>query len=188
MPTFAISSFVRRQTYESEFSYFQGSDEELLRLVEMNFDLAIPGYREGVVLVPVPPTNFVSGIAILEEGDELVGTFKARRPGELPVKEVRVDKYKSPAMKVDVVLYAHHVLVENDEHSSDADWEIISINARPTFKEQPITPGALMRNYFQEKGGTDTKMTPEEFVEALRVSREYWRDKCLVVPLNSKGK
>ena len=188
MPTFAISSFVRRQTYESEFSYFMGSDEDLLELVEKNFPLAKPGYREGVVLVPVPPENFMSGLAVLEEGDELTGIFKARRLGEQPVREVRVDKCKHPAAAVDVVLYAHHVLLENDEHSSDADWEIISINARPTLEEQPITPGALMRNYFKETGGTDTKMTPEEFVEALRVSREYWRDKCLVKPLNSTRK
>lgn len=33
MMSFAISGFVRRQTKESEFSYFEGTDDELLDLV-----------------------------------------------------------------------------------------------------------------------------------------------------------
>ena len=39
-------------------------------------------------------------------------------------------------------------------------------------------PETLMRNYFVEEGGTEMKgVTPEQFIEMLRKSREYWRNK-----------
>jgi hypothetical protein len=37
-----------------------------------------------------------------------------------------------------------------------------------------IHPDTLMANHFQESGGTATRMTDSEFVEALRKSRAYW--------------
>jgi hypothetical protein len=151
-----------------------------LDMVTENFGNYTEGYRDGVVLVNVPPEGFFTSITKLEVGDKLVGTFKARREGELPAKEIRAIGSKMPAARVDVVLYRHDVLAENNEHTTNADWEIISINASPTLGETPISVGALMRNYFCEVGGTDTKMTPEEFVNALKVSREFWRDKALV--------
>lgn len=182
MMSFAISDFVRRQTKESEFSYFEGTDDELLDLVTENFGNYKEGYRDGVVLVPVPPAGFYSSVVQLQPGDKLVGEFKARREGEQPVKEVRAAKgEKMRAIYVDIVLYRHDVLAEGNEQSSNADWEIISINASMDLGA-PLTVGALMRNFFCEEGGTDTKMTPQEFVEALEVSRAYWRDKCLLAP------
>ena len=39
-----------------------------------------------------------------------------------------------------------------------------------------------MANYFVDDGGTNTGMTPLEFVEALRVSRIYWKNRFLVAP------
>jgi len=183
MTTFAISDFVRRQTWDSEFSYFVGSDKDLLKLTRKSFKNAKPGYRDGVVLVPVDSAYFFCGSATLEEGDKLVGEYKARREGEAPAKVIRVvGREKAPAVAVDIILYRHDVLAEDDDRSSDAEWEIISINARHTLDEMPIAVGTLMRNYFCEDGGTDTKMTAEEFVAQLKVSRKYWRDKILVAP------
>ena len=63
--------------------------------------------------------------------------------------------------------------------NADADWEIISINASPVIGEQPIHPETLCANYFGEDGGTETNMSPEEFTEALRASREWWSDKAM---------
>jgi len=182
MNSFAISDFVRRQTACSGFSYFSGTDEELLQIVSENFANATPGYRDGVILVPVNPDKFYSSIVILNQGDKLAGTFKARKDGEVPHKETRaVTGNPMPAKKVDIVLYSHATLCENNEQSSDADWEIISINASVTDETVPLTVGALMRNFFCEPGGTDTKMTCEEFVAALKVSRDFWRDKALLL-------
>jgi len=183
MISFAISDFVRRQTKDSEFSYFSGTDDELLDLVTEHYGNHKEGYRDGVVLVPVPSAGFYSAVVALKPGDKLVGEFKARRAGEQPTKEIRATGgEKLPAKSVDIVFYRHDVLAENNERSSNADWEIISINASISDETVPLTVGALMRNYFQEVGGTDTQMSPEEFVEALKTSREYWRDKCLVAP------
>lgn len=183
MLSFAISNFVRRQTKESEFSYFEGSDDELLDRVTEAYGNHKEGYRDGVILVSVNPAGFYSGVVQLREGDKLVGEYKARREGELAAKTVHVEGgEKMPAMTVDVVLYRHDVLAENNEHSCEADWEIISINASATEGEVPLTVGALCRNFFCEAGGTDTQMTAEEFVRALKVSREYWRDKALIAP------
>lgn len=179
----AVSNFVRRQTKDSEFSYFDGTEEELVDRVTKSFSNALPGYRDGVILVPVSPIKFYTSVIQLREGDELVGEFKARRDGELPTKNVRVvGGQKLTAGAVDIVLYHKDVLAENNERSSNAEWEIVSINARPDANPMPISVGALMRNYFGEPGGTDTKMTAEEFVEQLKISRAYWRDKALAAP------
>lgn len=133
--------------------------------------------------MPVPPAGFYSSVVQLQPGDKLVGEFKARREGEQPAKEVRAAKgEKMRATYVDIVLYRHDVLAEGNEQSSNADWEIISINASINGPGVPLTVGTLMCNFFCEEGGTDTKMTSQEFVEALEVSRAYWRDKCLLAP------
>ena len=186
----AISNFVRRQTPESEFTHFEGTDEELLQLVHDGWKDRQQGYRDGVYLVPVDPQKFRTGIVKLREGDRLVGEFKARQPGEEPRKSVRVMTHGDPAAspqkmkakRVEVILYRHDVLAENNEQSSDAEWEIISLNGAPTEDPVPMGVGTLLSNHFQVSGGTATNMTAEELVEELRKSFFYWRDKAMVAP------
>lgn len=179
MTTIAISDFVRRQTPESEFSHWTLTDEELLAKVHANFDKAKAGYRDGVCLVPVAPEGFYSALVVLEEGDRLEGSYRARKAGEEPRKSTRVvDKKKSPAASVDIVLYRHDVLAENDEQSCDADWEIISVNANFMEGEMPINVGALIANHFELSGGTATGMSDSEFVAQLRKSVLFWKDKA----------
>jgi len=182
MAQIALSDFVLRQTETSEFTHWEIPDEELLSLVLANFDQAKPGYRDGVVLVPIRPDGFYSPVVILKEGDRLVGEYKARRPGETPRKSVQAATggRKSPAVGVDVVLYRHDVLMEGGEASTDAEWEVISVNARITEEDQPIQPNTLIANHFQLDGGTATKMSPEEFEAALRESVLYWQDKAML--------
>jgi len=81
---------------------------------------------------------------------------------------------------VDVVLYRKDVLAENKENTTDAEWEIVSINASPEEGELPIMPDTLIANHFQLSGGTATNMSDSEFVEALKKSVLYWKDKALV--------
>ena len=57
---------------------------ELIALVEQNFANAKPGYKAGVLIVPVPPRNFFSGVVKIEQGMPLRAEFKARREGEAP--------------------------------------------------------------------------------------------------------
>jgi hypothetical protein len=195
-----ISNFVKRQTVASEFTHYDGDFDKIQNLVWANFHLAKPGYREGVCLVPVPPEGFFCGLVTLKEGDQLIGEYKARRPGEEPRKTLRVRRQtpkrvvgrrvvqaegsnKVPCAAVDVVLYSREVLAEGDEERTGAAWDVISINGRPTMEEAPIEPMTLIANHFQLDGGTATGMTPEEFETALRESVLYWKNKAMLAPL-----
>lgn len=189
MPTIHITKFVRRQTPASGYSHWTLTDEQLLARVQANFAKATQGYREGVLLVPVEPDGFFSSTVLLREGDRFVGEYAARRPGEEPRKSTYVhsNKFGEPVEKIDavkcyVVLYSHAVLKEGNENDSDADYEIVSVNASATEEDAPIPTGALIANHFGLDGGTATKMTDSEFVKALRESVMYWKDKSLACP------
>lgn len=187
MKQFHITKFVRRQTSESGFSHWEIPDSVLLERIQRNFDKKKIGYREGVVLVPVEPDGFFSGIVQLQDGDRMVGEYKARREGEEPRKSSYALKGKKlPAKSVWIVLYNHSVLIEKNENESEAEWEIVSINASPTDEEPPIPTGALIANHLELSGGTSTNMTDSEFVSLLRKSMEFWKDKALACPENLK--
>ena len=179
--------FVRRQTPNSRFSYTSLTDEQVLTLIRENWDNRKPGYRPEVQLVPVPPAGFYSNIAVLEVGDKLVGGYEPRVAGEEPRKftvlastdERPVSKRKLPATFVDIVLYHRDALLEDIKPGEPApgfEWNIISINAN-LDAETPIEVGALIANHLHLSGGTDTKMTDEQFVAQLRRSVLYWRNK-----------
>ena len=88
----AFSEFVRRQTTESHFSHWTIPDKEFLFMLELAIDgyRFTEGYRPGVVLVhwfdigDFDYGTFFTGVVDLKEGDELIGSFKARQPGETP--------------------------------------------------------------------------------------------------------
>ena len=177
------SEFVTRQTPDSEFSHFDGYWGDLEAMVLFHWDQRKPGYREGVVLVPVPADHFFTSIVQLKAGDKLVGEYEARQEGEEPRKSMGVvGGKKMPAKSVEIVCYAAHVLDEDNERSTDADWEIISVNASPfeAGVEVPMPVGTLLANHFHLSGGTKTNMTPEQLVDALRKSLLFWKDKARV--------
>ena len=181
--TIQINSFVLRQTSNSRFSHFNGNNKELLQLIKDGWENAKPGYRTGVLLVPVEPSGFFSGVVKLQEGDSLVGTFEARRDGEEPRKSVTVPRAeKLPAKRVDIVLYRSDVLAEGEDNElpvGKENWEVISINASPVVGEVPIEPNVLMHNHFGSSGGTRTNLSDEDFVAMLKDSFRYWSDKAL---------
>lgn len=176
----AFNNFARRQTETSPFSHWAVFDDVVVSRVQENFGKAKPGYRDGVILVPVDPEGFFSSVIQLKAGDKLEGEFKARREGEDPRKTLHAKGQKLPAKAVDVVLYRKDVLAENKDNSTDADWEIISVNASPETGDVPIQPETLIANHFQLSGGTATNMTDSEFVAALKTSVLYWKDKAMV--------
>lgn len=170
------SEFVKRQTPESKFSHFAGTWEQVEALTEANFDRCKPGYRDGVVLVPVPADGFFSGVVEVTEGMALVATLVRRRPEEEPYIDVLAPgQPKLPAKTVDVVLYRHDVLAEGNEQSCDAEWEIISVNASPVEGGVPMHPVAMMRNMMVLPGGTEATYTAEQFCEAIR----YWSTRAM---------
>ena len=186
--TCGFDPFVRRQTPASKFSHWTIPDTELLQRVYLHWDERKPGYREGVVLVPVETDGFYTGIVTLQEGDKLAGAFVPRQAGEMPRKSIHFTPKASgtgklPAQSVEVVLYSREALLEDHkpgEPEPDFDWNIISVNASPWPFATPLPPDTMMANHFRDSGGTQTNMTDEEFVDALRDSYFFWRDKAHV--------
>ena len=206
MTTITHSDFVTRQTADSPHSHFEGSWLDMVRLTEAGFDKAVPGYRDGVVLVPVDPAGFFSATILLTEGTLLTGSYEARQPGEQPRQQIRAKGQKAPAKKVWIVLYRKDVLAENHENTPNscpvcagcpgecpaclgsrcADWEIVSVNASPTDEVELIAVYTLLHNHFHvpgsKDGGTSTGMSDSEFVAYLRKSFDYWKNKAKVAP------
>lgn len=168
----AINEFVRRQTAESKYSHYDGSFDELVALVEKHFDQATTGYKDGVVLVPVPPEDFLSGVVKITGSTPLHTTFESRRDGEEPYLQIVAlfGGEKMRAKVVEVVVYRHDILEEDGDASSEAEWEVVSINARPTEEEEPPTPMAMARNFLNLNGGTKAEYTAEEFARSIA----YW--------------
>jgi hypothetical protein len=149
-----ITNFVRRQTPESHFSHWNICDNELIQRVKNNLDKAHPGYRDGVILVPVEPEGFFSAVTNLKASDSFSGSFSCRREGEEPRKSIWMVGEKTPAKTVWIVLYAHSVLSEKNENESDADYEIVSVNTSPSVDEKPspMPPETLIANHFELSG------------------------------------
>lgn len=216
-----LSKFVKRQTKASRFSHWDMLDVALLTLVVENWEKRKPGYKDGVVLVPVPPDGFFTSTVFLKKGDKLRGGFEPRVEGEEPRKFTCLDtgepdeeclgtgpngpavvmisrggkpnRGKQPAVAVDIVLYRKDVLDEDNDWKvlespwmpcvpvMGEDWAIVSVNAHPTADTNvPIEPDTLIANHFHLSGGTNTGMTNDEFVDALRISVLYWKDKTVL--------
>jgi len=158
MATIGMNSFAKRHTAESKYSHFNGSFDQISVLAEkaMNEGNTEDGYRVGVILANVAPEGFYTGIVEVDGNTTLRADFEARREGEDEyIQVVAVDGDKVPAKSVQLVLYRKDVLAEDGDNSTDADWEIVSINASPTIEGVPIAPQAWARNALHLEGGTD---------------------------------
>jgi hypothetical protein len=172
--TIGLNSFVLRQTADSSHSHYNGGDlADLPALVAEHFGNATPGYKDGVVLVPVPPERFQSGVVVVDADTQLRAVFEARRPGENPYLSTLARGVKAQAVVVEIVLYSRAAL--GDEATTDCDWEIISINARATRGWEPMQPVAMMRNFLAQPGGTAAIYTAEEFAQSIL----YWSTRAM---------
>jgi hypothetical protein len=171
---FGITQFFRDA--KKPFGFEQSYTEESLLLAVSNFWFARRGgYREGVVLVPIPIEEIKSPVIELTPETEIVTKFESRVPGEIPRKRVvaLVDSLP-PAGAVNVVLYRADVLAEDGDQSS-YEWEVVTVLASMGAEAEPLNPGTLMANHFKADGGTSTLMTPEQFEAALRESYNFWK-------------
>lgn len=157
--------------------------ESKLPEILANFDQAKPGYRDGVVLVPIGVDGFRARMVVLKQGVKFQGVYQSRFGDELPRKEIRAlpGSMAAPVLAVSAILYSREALLENNEGSDlSADWEVVAFQARLSEGEQPMPPETLMANHFQDEGGTATGMSPAEFEAALKESYFFWRDKVLL--------
>lgn len=172
-----INDFVRRQVAASPFSHYEGGVEGAAGLARIAPLSVTPGYRDGVILVRVDPKGFFCGVVEVTPKTVLRAKFAPRREGEAPFLSVEaVGGTKLPAAYVELVLYRRDVLLETNENSTEADWELISINARPTEGPEPLTPMAMARNQLGLPGGTAAMYTSEQWAESVR----YWSTRAMI--------
>jgi hypothetical protein len=183
------NEFVKRQTKESPFSYLadQLGRTADWRVLETHVEECVeepskldanvkPGYKDGVLVVEMPPTvfggsQFYSGVAVINDVTPLVARFAARRPGEAAFVEVLAGGRKTPAVAVEVILYSRDLLrAEGEQVPDDVDYQIVSINARTQNEPEPMTPVAMARNFLGLPGGTKAEYTAEQFAQAI----VYW--------------
>lgn len=191
MTTVGINTFVLRQIPESRYSHFDGPIENVAKMAESRLcheDNVRPGYRDGVMLVEVPPEAFYTSIVPIETVRRFETVFEARQEGEEPVKVTYAYGPKSPAKHVEVVLYSHEVLEEDGDACTDCDYEIVSINASPYEHPVPMGGTTRARNVLHEPGGTDVKLekkTKDELIFFIREWAEatmFWSRHIQVIP------
>ena len=80
---------------------------------------------------------------------------------------------------MELVLYRHDVLKENNEQSTTEEWELISLNAIPEgIDKLPMGPITMMRNQMELLGGTKGQYTSEDWAESV----EFWQNYAVLVP------
>lgn len=170
----AMNEFACRQTAESHYSHYGPGFDALCALVEQNIEArtVLSSEEDGeVVMVTLPGDGFFSAVVQAEAGMALKGVFEPRAEGEHPYLSLRAENgSKAPAQEADIILYSHAKLAVKNEQSTDAAWEIVSINAKRTTEYQPPHPVTMMRNQKDYAGGTKTSYTPEQWADAV----EYW--------------
>ena len=177
----SVNKFVKRQIKGSGKTYAEGLSFENIaqhaqeQLTNGNYKLA---YREGVILVPIDKkliSHFTCPFVKITEGTKLKATVVKRRPEEEPYIQIRA--LNGTPMKtgaVDLILYHHDVLLETNEESTDADWELISFHAIPEeIDNMPMGPVTMMRNQLQLPGGTKAIYESEKWAQSVKFWQGY---------------
>ena len=177
----AVNEFVRRQvkgsgkTYSKTMSFEAIAEHAQNQMGNGHFS---KGYRDGVRIVHCNSSiisEFFCPIIKLDENSELVSKLVRRRPDEdLYIQTRAIKGTPLIAEAVDLILYRNDVLAENDEQSTDAEWELVSINAIPSgLKIIPMGPITMMRNQLELPGGTKAHYSSDEWAESVRFWQEF---------------
>ena len=175
----AVNEFVRRQTKESGKSFSSQLSFEDIALhaeVQMSAGHFKEGYREGVRLVAAEAEitkQFTCPFVKIDKATELSAKYVQRRPNENFYIQVRAKAGTLlNAGKVELILYRHDVLAENDEQSTDAEWELVIFHAlQECINEMPMGPVTMMRNQLELSGGTKAIFSTDEWAHSV----EFWQ-------------
>lgn len=190
--TVGISKFVKRQTKDSEFTHFDGTWDQLgllaTELLEDNYrfkDQIDPpmvenGYRKGVILIHIP-NQMVHGFSTYTDFPMFEGMNLSAEYEKVPGREhepakvrIKINELKRICEFVDLILYSHEVLEEDNDASTGCNWEIVSINGRQYKDTPPMEPMTIVRNWKHLPGGTKMKdAKPEDVLEMLCQSIMY---------------
>ena len=181
MEKVAVNKFVRRQikgsgkTYSESLSFKDIAQDAETQMADDHYK---EGYRDGVRIITGSKkltSKFVCPFMKIAENTELVSRLVRRQPSEEPYIQTRA-KSGTPvkAGRIEYILYRHDVLAENDEQSTNADWELISIHAIPEGVENlPMGPVTMMRNQLQLKGGSNGRYNSDEWAESINFWQKY---------------
>ena len=179
--TVSVNDFVRRQvsnsgkTYAKTLSFGQVADHAK---DQMERNMFKEGYRDGVRLVMVAQSlvsDFVCPFVELNETTRLISKIVRRQPQEEPYVQTRaMNGVPVKTGKVELILYRHDVLIENNENTTSADWELISMNAIPEgLRSLPMGPVTMMRNQLNLMGGTKASYSSSDWAESVNFWQKY---------------
>jgi len=96
-----MNNFAKRQTKNSSYSYYDGTEEALLELVTREYKQGHieSGYRDGVILVNVPAEQFYCSLIKLNESHEFISKMEKRTSDEQPMLTTRVINGRSDRCK-----------------------------------------------------------------------------------------
>lgn len=185
MNLIGLHNFATRQTEDSPYNHFKGTWQELIALTteQWKYKVVSP-HNPQVHLVPMPDKavhRFYSSVVKVSDDTTLTAFYAPRVKGEAPFIQVLAQgEKKVPAKKVDIVVYSHSVLAEDNDAPAPqtAEHYIININAYPSEVAEPMRPITMARNMLNLTGGTkpEKDYSAEEFAEAII----YWSQHCRI--------
>tara|TARA_B100000073_G_scaffold344430_1_gene351247 strand:- start:648 stop:1220 length:573 start_codon:yes stop_codon:yes gene_type:complete len=184
----AVNEFVRRQikssgkTYSEELSFDFFAKHAEQKIINEEFK---EGYRPEVRIVKLDKkyvNKVICPYVQLTSDIKLSAKLVKRRNNEDPYIQIRALNGKLiEAGSVELILYNHDILLENDENTTNADWELISINAIPKgVCFMPMGPITMMRNQLGLIGGTKALYTSDEWARSV----QFWQKFVPIDPEN----
>ena len=181
--TIAVNEFVLRQVKGSGKTFckdltFQQIAEYAENQLNFNPNSIQPGYRDGVLLIQCESkmnVHFFSPMVKVNDNTKLEAIVIKRREEEESYIQIRALNGKLlPTSRVDLILYRQDVLAENNEQTTEADWELIAFQAVPEgMEELPMGPITMMRNQLELPGGTAANYASEKWAESVNFWQKY---------------
>ena len=176
-----VNDFVKRQIEGSGKTYSKlMTFDEIAKHAEeqMVMDAFSLGYREGVRVVNADDSiinNFICPFVLIKQDTILTSKLVKRQKHEEPYIQIRaLNGELLKTSKVELILYSHDVLKENNENTTDAQWELISINSIPKgVKKMPMGPVTMMRNQLNLDGGTKAYYSSNEWANSVKFYQQF---------------
>ena len=185
-----VNDFIKRQTklsgkaYSEELSFDFFAKYAQKKLIKNEF---IEGYRPEVRIVKLENKYvhkvFCPYVRITKETRLSAKVVKRREDEDFYIQVRATNGNLIRTGSVDLILYRNDILLENNENTTNADWELISINALPKGVESmPMGPITMMRNQLELNGGTKAEYSSDEWAKSV----QFWQTYAPIQPREIK--
>jgi len=185
-----VNDFVKRQTKSSGKAYSQELSFDFFakyaqkKLIKNEF---IEGYRPEVRIVKLENKYvhkvFCPYVRITKETRLSAKVVKRREDEDFYIQIRAMNGNLVGSGSVDLILYRNDILLENNENTTNADWELVSINAFPKgVKSMPMGPITMMRNQLELNGGTKAEYSSDEWAKSV----QFWQTYAPIEPREIK--